>query len=431
MKRLPRKGIVKLTNLVNASFRLKYVPGVWKMAEIIMIPKPGKDPNTAKSYRPISLLPIISKLFEKLFLKRLKVIIERKKLIQDHQFGFCKKHSTIDQVHRITDVIEKAYEGKYICSALFLDVSQAFDKVWHEGLIRKLEKIVPSPYVELLTSYLENRYFRVKHEGEYSDMKQISAGVPQGSVLGPVLYLLYTYDLPKMDNVKTATFADNTALLAVGTTIEEATQKLQHATDHISQWTKKWRVKLNELKSVNVNFTNIIIQNNVPIVINDTIVPIENTAKYLGMNLDVKLRWKEHVKKKRKELDLKYKKMYCLIGRKSKLSIHNKLLIYKQVLKPVWTYGLQLWGCARTTNIEPIQKFQNKVLRSIVDAPWYVRNADLHRDLKIPTIKEEIQRYAQKHEARLHSHENVEILQLLDNRENIRRLKRIKPSDLV
>ena len=98
-----------------------------------MIEKPGKPPHEAGSYRPISLLPIISKLFEKLLLKRLKPIIERKNLVRDHQFGFRKSHSTMDQVHRITNVIEKALEEKKVCYAIFLDVSQAFDKVWHEG----------------------------------------------------------------------------------------------------------------------------------------------------------------------------------------------------------------------------------------------------------------------------------------------------------
>lgn len=110
LKELPRKAIVKLTYLINAAFRLKYVPRQWKIAEVIMIPKPGKSPEDVASYRPISLLPTISKLFEKLLLKRLKPIIENKQLIPFHQFDFREEHSTIDQVHRITDVIKKSLE---------------------------------------------------------------------------------------------------------------------------------------------------------------------------------------------------------------------------------------------------------------------------------------------------------------------------------
>jgi hypothetical protein len=122
--------------------------------------------------------------------------------------------------------------------------------------------------------------------------------------------------------------------------------------------------------------------------------------------------------------------MYWLLGRKSQLSVHNKLLLYKQVLKPIWTYGIQLWGCAATSNINKIQIFQNKVLRGIVDAPWYYHNDHLHRHLKIPTIRQEIWRFAERHERRLHNHANTEVLQLLDNTNLNRRLKRIKPFGL-
>jgi hypothetical protein len=143
--------------------------------------------------------------------------------------------------------------------------------------------------------------------------------------------------------------------------------------------------------------------------------------------LDAKLRWKVHVKKKREELGLKYRQMYWLMGRRSALTTYNKLVLYKQILKPVWTYGIQLWGCTKPSNIAIIQRFQNKVLRAIVNAPWYVRNADLHSDLKMEIVTAEIKRFARKHEERLHHQDNVEAIQLLDNTELLRRLKRTKP----
>jgi len=144
------------------------------------------------------------------------------------------------------------------------------------------------------------------------------------------------------------------------------------------------------------------------------------------MTLDAKLRWKAHVKKKRQEMDLRYKRMYWLIGRNSSLSLHNKLLLYKEILKPIRTYGIQLWGCTKQSNINIIQRFQNKVLRNMVNAPWYVTNSDLHRDLQVNVVSSEIQRFAQKHEGRLHRHENVEAVQLLDNACIVRRLQRKK-----
>jgi hypothetical protein len=121
--------------------------------------------------------------------------------VPTHKFGFRYNHSTIDQVHRTTDVIKKILESKRVCSAVFLDVAQAFDRVWHNGLLHKLRSTPTDHYYRLLKSYLTNRHFRVKHEDSYSEPKFIKAGVPQGSVLGPVLYLLYVNDLPTTLNI--------------------------------------------------------------------------------------------------------------------------------------------------------------------------------------------------------------------------------------
>jgi hypothetical protein len=121
---------------------------------------------------------------------------------------------------------------------------------------------------------------------------------------------------------------------------------------------------------------------------NGKTIPHSLTAKYLGLTLDAKFRWKMHVKKKREELDLKYRSMYWIVGRHSVMSTHNKVVLYKQILKPVWTcgvqlwgygiqlwgYGIQLWGCTEPSNIAVIQRFQNTVRTNIVGAPWYIRN---------------------------------------------------------
>lgn len=129
LKQLPKRATRKLTHLINASFRLKYVPQMWEITKIPMIPEPGKPPNDATSYRPISLLPVIFKLYERILLKHLKLIIEENELIPAHQFLFRESHSTTDQVYKITDITEKIIEEKKICSAIFLNVAQAFGRV--------------------------------------------------------------------------------------------------------------------------------------------------------------------------------------------------------------------------------------------------------------------------------------------------------------
>mgnify|MGYP003422746341 CR=1 FL=1 len=119
------------------------------------------------------------------------------------------------------------------------------------------------------------------------------------------------------------------------------------------------------------------------------------------------------------------------MGKNSQLKIHNKLMLYKQILKPIWTYGIELWGCTKPSNQKIIQKFQNRVLRDIVKAPWYVRNSDIHRDLGMEKVANEARRFAQKHEIRLLNHPNIEATKLLDYEETIRRLKRVKPHELI
>jgi hypothetical protein len=130
----------------------------------------------------------------------------------------------------------------------FLDIAQAFDRVWHDGLPHKLKWILPKQYYQLFKSYLNECNFHIKYEDEYSELKEIRAGVPQGSVLGPALYLLYISDLLETLNFTIAIFADDTAVVATGNTLDESTTKLQRADDDIATWTRKWRIKLKEIK---------------------------------------------------------------------------------------------------------------------------------------------------------------------------------------
>ena len=117
-----------MTIIFNAILRIQYFSKLWKLAQIIMLPKPGKDSHQTASYRPISLLPVFSKILEKIIYDRIKRTIEKKKLIPDHQFGFRNKHSTIEQMHRLINEIILALENKQYCTALFMDIEKAFDK---------------------------------------------------------------------------------------------------------------------------------------------------------------------------------------------------------------------------------------------------------------------------------------------------------------
>lgn len=428
LKQLPGNAITKLCSIFNYMLEKSYFPKVWKEAEIILIPKTGKDHTEPSSHRPISLLSVISKLWERLYLKRLKPILLENNAIPNHQFGFREKHSTTQQVHRVINLIEKTLEEKGVTAAIFLDIQMAFDRVWHQGLIFKLKSILPINHCDLINSYLSNRQFRVRYGSAYSEFKTILAGVPQGSVLGPILYLLFTRDVPESGKLL-GTFADDIAALETGRDLPEATVKLQNTVDEVVSWTKDWRVALSNPKSVHTVFTNKKV-NYIPILIENKPVPYSDSAKYLGVTIDRKLIWKHHIKNKREQLNAKYRQMYWLLGRNSALSIANKVLLYKQVLRPVWTYACELWGCTKPSNRYLIESFQAKVLRSMVDAPWFTTNESIREELGIESVSDYIKTASYKYYNKLEIHSNP-LARDLTIDDPVRRLKRIKPRDLA
>lgn len=298
LKKLPTKGVLFLTRLFNAILRTAHIPSQWKVAQIIMIKKPCKPPNDVSSYRPISLLPIISKIFEKLLLRRIKGQIEEQNAIPNHQFGFRTQHSTVEQANRVYNTIANALEERTFCSAVFLDIQQAFDKVWHLGLLYKIKQVMPKYYL-LLKSYLNNRSFQIKHGAEITDLYPIKSGVPQGSVLGPVLYTLFTADLPVRRDTVVATFADDTAIMATHRNEVAASKILQKGLNDVQTWLTKWRLQASATKSVHITFT-MRKKECPPVTLNDHPLPRVSEVKYLGLHFDRRLTWANHIRKKKK-----------------------------------------------------------------------------------------------------------------------------------
>ena len=201
----------------------------------------------------------------------------------------------------------------------------------------------------------------VRQGDTITKLYKFQAGVPQGSVLGPILYLLYTADIPIMEENLIGTYADDTAILASHSNPAAASFLLQHNLNMVSKWLKKWHIKANESKSVHVTFST---RHRVcpPVTLNGVEIPMAEEAKYLGIHLDRRLTWRNHIFAIQKQLSHQLRKTYWLIGGKSKLSLENKLLLYKCTIKPTWTYGIQLWGTAANSNTEILQRFQSKIL---------------------------------------------------------------------
>ena len=432
LKRFPRRAIIFITYIYNSILRTTYFPILWKLSIIKQIPKPNKPPTESSSYRPISLLPLFSKIFEKLLLKRLLPIFDSQKAIPSHQFGFRSSHSTVQQCFRIVDKISSSLERGQYCGGVFLDVAQAFDRVWHPGLLYKLKNVLPSTYYLILKSYLEDRFFRVIEGGEYSSYFPIRASVPQGSVLAPLLYSIYSSDIPTHPSSLLATFADDTCILTSHDDPIITSQTLQEHLQSFESWCRRWRVKVNGGKSAHVTFTLRRLPCP-PVTFNTTPIPSPDQTRYLGLYLDKRLTWNPHTRNKRIDLNRRFGLLKSLL-RSHNLSISNKIKIYKTILKPSWAYGIELWGSAKLANTQRIQSFQSKVLRTILNAPWYVSNQTIHDDLHIPTIHEATKARFHKFHSSLSSHPNPLAQSLSSTTHPLnppRRLLRQWPRDLL
>uniref|UniRef100_A0A1Y1NA23 Reverse transcriptase domain-containing protein n=1 Tax=Photinus pyralis TaxID=7054 RepID=A0A1Y1NA23_PHOPY len=407
IKLLPKKGIAHLVAIFNAALRLNHFPDSWKCADVILILKAGKPANIPQSYRPISLLPCLGKLLEKIILARLQAEIDRLHLLPDQQFGFRSAHSTPQQAMRIIEHITEGFTLKQHTAALFLDISKAFDTVWHQGLIYKIQQQgVSPPLVKLISSYIRSRSFCIKLSSCKSSIRRLTAGVPQGSVLSPTLFNLYVADLPTTQGTILASYADDTAILARSRNIDSVEATLQRAADDLEDWYSTWRIGINPDKSTAVLFSKRRVSPSIPINMFGRDINWRDSAKYLGLTLDHKLLWRTHIHEKKKLGDALIAKLYPLIARNSRLTTDNKLLIYKTIARPAMLYAAEVFGYAAKTHIQKLQVVQNRFLRLAINAPWFVSNKRIHTDLNFPTINQYIKNSAVKFQQNAAAHQN-------------------------
>lgn len=394
LKNLPPNYTKYLTNIFNGMLNLAHFPNNWKNAIVIMVPKPGLDAKFPQNYRPISLLNAISKIGEKIIRTRLNEEIEEKAIIPNEQFGFRHGHSTEGQALRLAENIYHNFELKNFVAALFIDISKAFDKVWHDGLIVKLKEFeISHQLIVLIASFLRRRTFQVRYNTVLTDKKSIEAGVPQGAVLSPTLYNIFTADIPRnLDNTELFTYADDTAIAASSRNINLAVTSLQTSINTISKWLDKWKIKINAQKCKPILFTKRRQSTNMKIEVNDISLNWNETVKYLGIRFDKRLTWSCHVQQTIDKMESKFGALSPFLNRRSKMNFSNKILLYKQVIRPTALYSSAVWGTVALSHLRLLETSQNKMLRNMSNSPWYVRNQKIREDFKIETISHEIQK---------------------------------------
>ena len=199
LKNLYREQLSDIALIYNSCLKTGYFPMAWKQAKVVMLPIPGKDLTKPTSYRPISLLPAMGKIFERIVASRLSAFLEKVDYFNKNQAGFRKKRGTVDQLFKLSQSVSTALKKHKKAVGVFLDVEKAFDAVWIEGLKYKLgrpEIGIPTKMIRLLNSFLTNRHLTVNQDSTISNKIDLKASTPQGSALSQLLFIFYVNDTP-------------------------------------------------------------------------------------------------------------------------------------------------------------------------------------------------------------------------------------------
>lgn len=402
VKKLPRIGFFVLALIINSCFKLNYFPVQWKHAKIIAIKKPNKPPSSPASYRPISLLSSLSKIMERVVLTRLQSHLQNKNAIPSQQHGFQSGKSTTTLLTGVVQKIKDTLHGGLSTGMLLLDIEKAFDRVWHSGLVYKLICLnTPHHLTLLIASFLQGRTFHVDINGQRSRTVSIKYGVPQGAVLSPTLYNIYTADLPNNVNSSVAMFADDTAFMSTSRYFKSIEKDLILAFNKAKNYFTRWKVTLNASKTQCIFFTRRRTKQipTGPICLSNTNVNWDHTVKYLGVMLDKGLTFKNHVEYVSTKAHKAVRILYSMLSRNSKLNLRNKTLLYVLGIRPIMTYASPVINQIAATHIKHLQIAQNKCLRMITCAEPGTSNIDIHDETNLETIREFIHRLSVNFEA--------------------------------
>ena len=355
-----------LCDLFNFSLSSGKVPSIWKEANVTPIFKKD-DPSIISNYRPISLLSTIGKVLEKIVHKNLFNFIRDHEILTTLQSGFIPGDSTVNQLVDIYNTFCKALdEGKEV-RAIFCDVSKAFDRVWHKGLLYKLQTVgISGPLLAWFKDYLDNRRQRVVLPGAVSGWTSLKAGVPQGSILGPLLFLVYINDIVEDIHSTIRLFADDTSLYIIVEDPLRAADQLNSDLAKIHLWANKWLVSFNPSKSESIIFSRKQIKPfHPPVKMNQQQISEVNSHKHLGLIFSNDCTWHEH-------LDyIKTKAWHRVnIMRKLKFTLDRKSLqtIYISFIRPLLEYADVVWDNCTKYEANELEQIQNEAARIVTGA---------------------------------------------------------------
>jgi len=334
-------------HLYNACLSQGTFPDIWKIAIIRPLLKPGRDRTSPSSYRPISLLPVLGKILDRLLLNRLRWYLYSHHLMSSKQFGFTPQTSTEDALHRLTSIISPILHNGGYCILVSLDVAGAYDKAWIPLILSELRrKACPFNIYNTYSDFFRNRTSCILLENErvlYSPTR----GVPQGSPSSPLLWnILYDtlLTLPLSDKDDFVAFADDLTVLSWGYDLPALERRMNSILRQILQWSHTSHTEFNPSKCQSILFTTKRIQSYPSLFFNDVALSFATELRILGLIFDTKLRWHAHLS----TIIAKAKRLHFSLSSMAKLTwgldSHAARIIYKGAIEPFLLYGISVWG---------------------------------------------------------------------------------------
>jgi hypothetical protein len=374
-----------LSILLNKSFDLAKVPKTWKESNICPIHKKD-DRSLVSNYRPIALLSCIGKVQERVVYIHLYRYLKANRLLTWKNSGFKELDSAMNQLLYITDKIHRALEeGKEIC-LVFLDISKAFDRVWHSGLLHKLRCLgIEGNLFEWLSDYLTNRRIRAVINGQKSDWQNTTAGVPQGSILGPLLFLVFINDITVNIESDIHLFADDTSLMDIIDNHILSYAKLNRDLNRLSSWAKKWMVTFNATKTVYLQVTRKINPAPKPILrLNGVVVREVLTHKHLGLTFNGTLSWADHIS----QVVTKAARCIGLLRRISRDVPRQCLeILYKAMIRPILEYADIIYDGSADTHLQRVESTQRQAALVCTGAYKHTHHEKLLEELGWPLLE--------------------------------------------
>ena len=371
-----------LANIFNSSLNQGIFPDKLKIASVTPIHK-SKSKISVNNYRPISILPIFSKILERLVHKRTVHFLNQYDIIFEHQFGFQKNKSTNLAILDIYSKIINSFEDKKLSCCVFLDFAKAFDTVDHSILIKKLEHYgIRGIPLNRFRSYLKNRVQYTKIGNIFSDIGNITCGVPQGSVLGPLLFLLFINDINLCSDIlEFHLFADDTSIFYSHSDINELELNMNTELRKVAIWLQSNKLTLNVDKS---NF--ILFRppqksvRDITLRINNEIITQKSDCKYLGVFFDQHLTWIKHIN----YVNLKLSKGLGIISKlRHYLSLNLLKMIYFAFFQSHIDYALEIWSSGHSTSLDKIRISNKKAVRLMTFTDNMTHADPIFKDLNI------------------------------------------------